>query len=119
MEPTLRDHIADQIAIRIIVNTGLLRDSSQSLDDLLESRLANPRHRLIPLTSATSARLKLLRPHLHLLLPTPTQGLIELDQSNEFVRLCLRQPQLRREGICLIRQYLQVVSSTGLETRLR
>src|ERR1700691_360899 len=54
-----------------------------------------------------------------LLLPTAAQRLIELDQSNEFVRLGLRQPELSGKGIRLIGQHLQVIGGSGLETHLR
>ena len=54
-----------------------------------------------------------------LLLPTAAQRLVELHQSNEFVRLGLRQSQRGGEGICFIGQHFQVVGGPGLEAHLR
>ena len=51
-------------------------------------------------------------------MPTATKSLIELDQGDEFVALCLRQSQLRRKRVGVVCQYLQVIGSPGLEANL-
>jgi hypothetical protein len=54
-----------------------------------------------------------------LLLPATTQGLVELNQSDQFVRLRLRQSQLGGEGIRLVGQHFQVIGGSGLEAHVR
>ena len=51
-------------------------------------------------------------------MPASPQGLVELDQSNEFVRLDLCQPQFSRKGIRLVGQHFQVVGGPGLGAHL-
>ena len=55
---------------------------------------------------------------MHWLLPPSPQGLVELNQSGEFVPLGLCQIQFRGEGIGLIGQHFQIVRGAGLKAHL-
>ena len=54
-----------------------------------------------------------------LLLPTPTQRLVELDQSNKFIGLGLGQSELGGERVGLVSEYFQVIGGPSFEAHLR
>lgn len=54
-----------------------------------------------------------------LLLPTPAEGIVKLDECQTLIELCLGEIQFRGEIICFAGQHLQVACAAILVKRIR